>query len=258
MAVTFSEKLDANMMGKFVYLLKLMGMEVIEQSGGVIVDTNIPCDMFNIVCCPKSALDVKSVCDRFWSRNLPFAFWVGFNDEYSDFQNDIEKIGLNFDEAEIGMAVSMDELDFEIFCNKLEIKLVSNAELLRDFITVYKNLIPSDANAIDEFYTKAAPFILDPKSDLKLFVGFYDGMPAATSALFLQDNVAGVWDVTTLPKFRRKGIGTDMTLHALKYARDLCNCGIGVLTASSDGESVYRKIGFRKIKEFRIANVSVQ
>ena len=256
--MTLSEKLDANMMGKFVYLSKLMGMKVIEQSGGVVVDTNIPCDMFNIVCCSKSALDVKFVCDRFWSRNLPFAFWVGFDDEYSDFQNDIEKIGLNFDEVEIGMAVSMDELDFEIFCNKLEIKLVSNAELLRNFITVYKNLIPSDANAIDEFYTKAAPFILNPKSDLKLFVGFYDGMPAATSALFLQDNVAGVWDVTTLPKFRRKGIGTDMTLYALKYAKDLCNCEVGVLTASSDGESVYRKIGFRKIKEFRIANVSVQ
>ncbi|MBO4405109.1 MAG: GNAT family N-acetyltransferase [Alphaproteobacteria bacterium] len=256
--MTLSEKLDANIMGKFVYLPKLMRMEVIEQSGGVVVDTNIPCDMFNIVCCPKSALDVKSVCDRFWSRNLPFAFWVGFDNEYSDFQNDIEKIGLNCDETESGMAVSIDELDFEIFCEKLEIELVSNAELLQDFITVYKNLIPNDANAIEKFYKEAAPFILDPNSRLKLFVGFYEGMPVATGALFLQDNIAGVWDVTTLPKFRRKGIGTDMTLYALKYAKDSRNYGIGVLTASSDGESIYQKIGFRKIKEFRIANVSVK
>jgi len=256
--MTLSEKLDANMMEKFVYLPKLMGMEVIEQSRGVVVDTNIPCDMFNVVCCLKSSLDVKSVCDRFWSRNLPFAFWIGFNDGYSDFQNDIEKIGLNCGETERGMAVSIDELDFEIFCEKLEIKFVSNEKLLRDFITVYKNLIPNDAAAINEFYTKAAPFILDPNSRLKLFVGLYEETPAATSALFLSDNVAGVWDVTTLQKFRRKGIGTDMTLHALKHAKDLCNCNIGVLTASADGEGVYRKIGFRKIKEFRIANVSVK
>ena len=256
--MTLSEKLDANMIEKFVYLPKLMRMEVIEKSGGILVDTSIPCDMFNIVCSPKSALDVKSVYNYFSSRNLPFAFWTGFNNEHTDFQKDIEKIGLSCDETEIGMAVFVSELDFEISCGKLEIKFVSSAELLQDFIAVYKNLIPNDAAAIDEFYMKAAPFILNQNSDLKLFVGFYERMPVATSALFLQDNIAGVWDVTTLPKFRRKGIGTDMTVYALKYAKNLCNCDIGVLTASSDGESVYRKIGFRKIKEFRIANVSVK
>ena len=256
--MTLSEKLDSNMIEKFVYLPKLMGMKVIEKSGDIIVDTSIPCDMFNIVCSPKSALDVKSVYNYFSSRNLPFAFWTGFNNEHTDFQKDIEKIGLNCDETESGMAVSVSELDFEISCGKLEIKFVSSAELLQDFIAVYKNLIPNDAAAIDEFYMKAAPFILNQNSDLKLFVGFYERMPVATSALFLQDNIAGVWDVTTLPKFRGKGIGTDMTVYALKYAKNLCNCDIGVLTASSDGESVYRKIGFRKIKEFRIANVPVK
>lgn len=105
MAATLSEKLDANMIEKFVYLPKLMGMKVIEKSGGIIVDTNIPCDMFNVVCSPKSALDVESVYNYFSSRNLPFAFWTGFNNEYSDFQKDIEKIGLSYDETETGMAV---------------------------------------------------------------------------------------------------------------------------------------------------------
>ena len=131
--MTLSEKLDANMIEKFVYLPKLMGMEVIEKSGGILVDTSIPCDMFNIVCSPKSALDVKSVYNYFSSRNLPFAFWTGFNNEHTDFQKDIEKIGLNCDEIESGMAVSASELDFEICCKKLEIKFVSNEELLQRF-----------------------------------------------------------------------------------------------------------------------------
>ncbi len=255
---TLSKKLDANMIGKFVYLPKLMKMEVFEQSGGVVVNTGISCDMFNVVCNPKSPMDVKSVFDYFSSSKLPFAFWIGFDDEYRDFQNDVEKFGLSCDETESGMTVFMDELDFSISCEKLEIKLVSNEELLRDFITAYQKLIPNDVAAIDEFYTKAAPFILDTNSALKLFVGFYEGAPAATSALFVQNDVAGIWDITTLSEFRRKGIGTDMTLHALKYAKDFCNCKVGVLTASEDGERVYRKIGFQKIKEFRIANVSVR
>ena len=251
-----SKKLDSNMIEKFVYLPKLMKMEVFEKAGGVIVNTNIPCDMFNVVCNPKFSLDIRSVYDYFSSHKLPFAFWIGFDDEYFDFRNDLEKNELKCDETESGMAILMDELNFVISCEKLEIKLVSNMELLRDFVTVYQKLIPNDATAIDEFYTKAAPFILQPDSALKLFVGFYEGIPAATSALFVQDDIAGIWDITTLSDFRRKGIGTDMTINALKYARDLCGCKIGVLTASADGEPVYRKIGFQKIKEFRIVNVT--
>lgn len=255
---TLSKKLDENMLEKFMYLPKLMQTEVFEQAGGVVVNTGISCDMFNVVCNPKSPIDVKSVHDYFSSRKLPFAFWIGFNDEYRDFQSDIEKIGLSCDETESGMAVLMDKLDFSISCEKLEIKLVSDSKLLRNFITAYQKLIPDDAAAIDEFYTKAAPFILDPNSALKLFIGFYEGVPAATSALFLQDNIAGIWDITTRSEFRRKGIGTDMTVHALKYAKDFCNCNVGVLTASEAGERVYRRIGFQKIKEFRIVNVSLK
>lgn len=255
---TLPEKLDANMIGKFMYLPKLMKMEVFEQSGGVVVNTGISCDMFNVVCNPKSPMDVKSVHDYFSSRKLSFAFWIGLDDEYRDCQNDVEKFGLSCDETESGMTVFMDELDFSISCEKLEIKLVSNEELLRDFITAYQKLIPNDAAAIDEFYTKAAPFILDTNSAQKLFVGFYEGAPVATSALFVQNDVAGIWDITTRPEFRRKGIGTDMTVCTLKYARDFCNCNVGVLTASEAGERVYRKIGFQKIKEFRIINVSAK
>ena len=253
-----SKKLDANMIGKFVYLPKLMKTEVFEQLDGVIVNTGISCDMFNVVCNLKSPLGLKSAYEYFLARKLSFAFWMGFDDEYSGFQNDIKNIGLHCDEIESGMFVFMYELDFSICCKKLEIKLVSNAELLQDFIMAYQKLIPNDAAAIDKFYTKAAPFILNQHSDLKLFVGFYEGTPAATSALFVQDDVAGIWDITTLPEFRRKGIGTDMTVQALKYARDFCNCDIGVLTASEAGERVYRKIGFQKIKEFRVVNVSVE
>lgn len=255
---SLSKKLDENVIGKFVYLPKLMKTDVFEQAGGVVVNTGISCDMFNVVCNPKSPMDVKSVRDYFSSRKLSFAFWIGFDDEYRDFQNDVEKFGLSCDETESGMAVFMDQLDFSICCKKLEIKLVSNAELLRDFITAYQKLIPNDATAIDEFYTKSAPFISDPHSELKLFVRFYEETPVATSALFVQGDVAGIWDITTLPEFRRKGIGTEMTVHALKYARDFCNCKVGVLTASEAGERVYRKIGFQKIKEFRIVNVSLK
>jgi ribosomal protein S18 acetylase RimI-like enzyme len=71
----------------------------------------------------------------------------------------------------------------------------------------------------------------------------------------LDENTAGVWDVVTLPQFRRRGIGTDMTLQALFHAFDNFGRRIGVLAAGELGESVYRKIGFQKLKDFYVFNV---
>jgi predicted GNAT family N-acyltransferase len=61
--------------------------------------------------------------------------------------------------------------------------------------------------------------------------------------------------VTTIPQFRLKGIGTDMTLQVLFYAHDNFRRRIGVLTASKYGEPVYRKIGFQKLKDFYVFNI---
>ena len=140
-------------------------------------------------------------------------------------------------------------------CEILCISQVTDLISLRDFVEIYKKIIPNDGNVIEEFYLSAAPFILEKQSSLKLFVGYIDQQPVATGALFLHDDVAGIWDVTTLPDFRNLGIATKMVHHMLFYARDLYNYKIGVLTATKSGEKVYKKIGFQKIKEFFIFNV---
>jgi ribosomal protein S18 acetylase RimI-like enzyme len=64
--------------------------------------------------------------------------------------------------------------------------------------------------------------------------------------------------VVTLPQFRRRGIETDMTLHALFYVFDNFGRRIGVLSASEDGEPVYHKIGFQKLKDFYVINVNTK
>jgi ribosomal protein S18 acetylase RimI-like enzyme len=153
------------------------------------------------------------------------------------------------------MFAAIEKLSREKKCDELQISLVDDAKKLDDFVQIYQKLIPHDAKAICEFFGRASEHILNPELSLKLFIGYFQGQPAATSALFLDENTAGVWDVTTLPQFRRRGIGTDMTLQALFYAFDNFGRRIGVLTASEDGEHVYRKIGFQKVKDFYIFNL---
>jgi len=89
------------------------------------------------------------------------------------------------------------------------------------------------------------------KEDIKLFLGFFNDLPVATSLLYLNSDIASLFLVATLPDFRQRGFGTQITLAPIKKA-----LGYGYefagLFATSSGERIYKKIGFRKICDFDI------
>jgi hypothetical protein len=43
--------------------------------------------------------------------------------------------------------------------------------------------------------------------DAEVYVGYVDGLPVTSSALFLNNGVAGVYNVATVDGHRRKGAG---------------------------------------------------
>ena len=248
-----SNQLDANIIGKLTYLPKCMGMKVYSTKDAVLVNTGISCDMFNVACLMNPDADLKSIANSF--HGLPFAFWVGFENGGKKCKLKLEEFGSKNHETESGMYVDISKIPRVSNCEILKISQVTDLISLRDFIEIYKKIIPADRNEIEKFYLSAASFIFEKQSYVKLFIGHVDLQPVATGALFLHDDVAGVWDITTLPDFRNLGIATNMVHHMLFYAHDLYNYKIGVLTATKSGEKVYKKIGFQKIKEFFIFNL---
>ncbi|MDR3151355.1 MAG: GNAT family N-acetyltransferase [Holosporaceae bacterium] len=243
------------MIGKFMYLPSLMNMDVTLCNEAVIINSGISSDMFNIVCGIRNKNALHSAVEKFRNEKLPFACWVCFDNDYPECKKDLEEIGFICDEHELGMFAEIEKLSREKKCDELRISPVDDLKRLDDFIQIYRELIPHDADAIKMFYERASEHILNPESSLKLFVGYFRDKPAATGALFMNESTAGVWDVVTLPQFRRRGIGTDITCHAFFYAFDSFGRHIGVLSASEDGEPVYRKIGFQKLKDFFVFNI---
>ena len=77
------------------------------------------------------------------------------------------------------------------------------------------------------------------------FGAFVDGKMVASWAAFLSDKIAGIYWVATLPEYRKKGIGLQVTLAPLLHAREK-GCALAVLQATTAGESVYKKLGFRE------------
>ena len=80
----------------------------------------------------------------------------------------------------------------------------------------------------------------------RYFVGYIDGKPVGTSVLFSLMKTGGIFTVGTLKEYRRRGIGTTLTVHALM---DSINEGNDLhtlqATKGGDAERLYRKIGFK-------------
>ena len=63
--------------------------------------------------------------------------------------------------------------------------------------------------------------------------------------LYLSSGVAGLHAVSTLSEYRSKGFGHSISRAALSDALKM-GYNVAVLQASSLGEKVYRKLGFKK------------
>lgn len=70
-----------------------------------------------------------------------------------------------------------------------------------------------------------------------------EGVPACTSLVVLENGVAGVYCVATLPEERKKGLGTYATAQPLRIAQQL-GYGVGVLQSSAEGHPIYQRLGF--------------
>jgi ribosomal protein S18 acetylase RimI-like enzyme len=85
---------------------------------------------------------------------------------------------------------------------------------------------------------------------VELYVGLRNGQPAATSALVVTASIAGVYNVATVPDYRRRGIGEAMTWRCVSRGLEL-DCTLAVLQASEMGRPVYERMGFRTVAPYR-------
>lgn len=105
------QALEKNILGKFSYFQKqLDGMEVIDQGSLLIINSNEVTDMFNIVCCHGNINreQVDDVIQYFNDKELPFAWWIGFEDEPKDLTQMLKRNGLKQSEEELAMAIKLE------------------------------------------------------------------------------------------------------------------------------------------------------
>jgi ribosomal protein S18 acetylase RimI-like enzyme len=220
----------------------------------VVVDSGLDCDTFNVICRSRmqpgdAAPRIAMAIDRFRRAHRPFSWWVGPGDRPADLGERLAGAGLARAESELAMACDLAALrDVDDAPDGLEVRRVRTAAELADFARLNaSNWDPPDRNVI-RFYAMAAPALLAPDAPLRFYLGYVGGEPVATSELTVGGGVVGLYNISTRAPFRRRGIGTALTLRPLLDARAEGHT-TAVLQAAPDGIGVYRRVGFEPFGE---------
>jgi GNAT superfamily N-acetyltransferase len=83
------------------------------------------------------------------------------------------------------------------------------------------------------------------------FIGYQNGEPVATVAVFFSSTAAGIYHVETIESARGQGIGSVMTYHAMRWAQQH-GYTRSVLISTPMGYNVYERLGFRVLDKLLV------
>ena len=84
------------------------------------------------------------------------------------------------------------------------------------------------------------------------YVGYVDGEPVSTAAVVTGAGAAGVYNVATLPEFRRRGYGEAVMRHALAEARREHGIARSILQSTPAGLKLYERMGYRTVTKVSV------
>jgi ribosomal protein S18 acetylase RimI-like enzyme len=227
--------------------------EFSESAGLARWHTRIPHPWFNavLVARPPAGDDAETIRETqqyFRARGVPiFTWWLEPGLQITEWANSLLPHGFGFDHNTPGMALDLAALPEAIsHTARPEIREVENLEALQTWAVTFCQGYQLPKAMTPAFYELVASLGLD--LPFRYYLGLLDGMPVATSTLFLGAGVAGIYNVATLPQARGQGLGAQITLHPLRQAREM-RYSAGVLQSSEMGFSLYRRLGFEKVCE---------
>ena len=210
-------------------------MRRVEHPHAIVTESDLPCPFFNNVFSadiPESEAQdvVNDLIDRFCSRNVPCFWWSGPVNHDQQVASILETRG--FVKAVEGAAMAIDLANCPTSNQVVaEIVEVESESQMSDWCSTCTAAFEFDDALSGWWHELFTSIPHGSPSPLTHFLASVDGKPVGTASAFIEDGVVGLASVGVRPEFRRRGIGSAITLAALDAARNL-GCRLGVLFSS--------------------------
>lgn len=193
---------------------------------------------------------ISETLNYFSAQQLPMLWWIGSQTQPQDLAKYLEAHGLNYSAELPVMAIDLSTIPEELPVVKdLAIAQVKDSETLKHWARAAAVGFEIPDTEDDAFSELELSLGIDSQEYIR-FIGWWKGLPVATSALYLDPQVAGIYVVATIPEARGNGFATALVLTALQRAYAL-GYHLATLQASQMGVSVYRRIGFQEYSKMR-------
>jgi ribosomal protein S18 acetylase RimI-like enzyme len=188
---------------------------------------------------------IKQVLEWYCAQNcLPMYWQVGPSTLPADLGKYLLAQGFSFFVRTPGMAVELQGLEeLPAGLGNFVLSPVRTGNQLEQWVNILAKVDGFSDALRDGFYRMFEGLSLSPGGESQLFLGMENGKAVATSRLFCEGEVAGIWHVATLPEARGKGYGTAMTLAAAQAGRERGR-RFGILYSTPAGFGVYNRLGF--------------
>ncbi|MEM9526841.1 MAG: GNAT family N-acetyltransferase, partial [Bacteroidota bacterium] len=229
------------------------GMQVYETPNLTYVDSNLPSDTFNLIHLKNGTalteLELATALDHYRSRQLPFCFWTN-EEQLAPTVDKLKQSGLQLQEEGLGMFLDLAEYQHITEEQHRFIGQVANPAEISDYAQVIaENWTPPDQNVLS-YYRKSAEHFLAQENQISLLIYRHEDVPVGTLEFFpSNEEVVGIYGVSTKAAFRRQGIASALMSKALNTAKTQGFRQV-VLLASEAGASVYRKYGFKALTKY--------
>jgi GNAT superfamily N-acetyltransferase len=232
---------DDNLASTWATLGRAMGADVVDDGPLTLVATGLPLAVFNgayirsATNAPEHA--ITEAVRFFADRNLPWLLWAR-PPVATSLLDAGRAIGLRNAGGPPAMGMSVIR-EHPATPAELSIEIARTTDALQD----HASMLGEGFGMPDEFVERLIrPALLDVPN-AAAFVGYVDGQPASCSLLATSGTTAGVYNVATPERYRRRGYGEAMTWAAIAEGARR-GCTQAILQASDAGYPVYREMGF--------------
>ncbi|NRB10118.1 MAG: GNAT family N-acetyltransferase [Rickettsiaceae bacterium] len=237
--------------GKFLYLAKILDYDVKEDPVNCRINCGYNTSMFNIVCNTKfDTGNYKQQVDETieYYKDQPFAWWLGASSKPQELGKYLQKIGLEKETDEYAMMYEIGENQqlLDIKYGKQKIFQVTNIKQLKDF----SSILAKYDEAANSFYCNEKILSKEVMQHSPLFICYLNNVPVAIGSLYIENNIAGIFDLITNEEYRGQGIGTNMMKYLMNYAINQKVNKITLSASSDSGFKIYKKLGFNVIGMF--------